>query len=196
MLPSQMNHALKHIQRILLVALLAGMASGSAWAQRVAVSTNVAQWAALGTINAEMDISVSQHLSIFGGGRVNPWTFEHPESVTYLHQNTVFAGVKYWPWHVYSGWWVAAKAQYSNFEETGLWRPALQDATAIGAGLSFGYNLMLSEHFNVDFGLGAWAGSYSDYTLYCCPNCMDIRDSGPRSFVKPDDLRISLMYVF
>lgn len=165
---------------------------------QVVLSTDVVDWAALGTINLEAGVSLHQHFSLQAGAKYNPWDFKTRKLSLplYNHQTTAHVGFRYWPWYVFSGWWIGAQAQYTKYEETGLWRPALDTGSAVGGGLSFGYTLMLHERLNLEFGAGVWAGRRYEHTLYCCPDCMRVRQSGPGNFVALNDISVSLMYVF
>lgn len=165
---------------------------------QVALSTDLVDWANLGTVNLEAGVSLHQHFSVHAGAKYNPWNFKtHNLGLAlYNKQTTAYAGFRYWPWYVLSGWWVGAQAQYTDFEETGVWRHALDTGKALGGGVSFGYTLMLHENLNLEFGAGVWAGRRFEHTLYCCPDCMKVRESGPGNFVALNDISISLMYVF
>ena len=164
----------------------------------VALSTDLVDWAYLGTANFEAGVSLHRHFSLQTGAKFNPWSFKTRESDLDLYnkQTTAYAGFRYWPWYVYSGWWVGAQAQYTGYSETGVWRHALDTGKAIGAGLSFGYTLMLHERVNLEFGAGVWGGRRFEHTLYCCPDCMQVRRSGPGNFVALNDISVSVMYVF
>ena len=54
---------------------------------------------------------------------------------------------------------------------------------------------MISRHFNLEFGLGLWGGA-DLYKRYSCTLCGLSLDSGRKAFVLPDDLAVSLVYVF
>lgn len=165
---------------------------------RVALSTDLVDWANFGTVNLEAGVSLHQHFSVHAGAKYNPWNFRtHNLGLAlYNKQTTAYAGFRYWPWYVLSGWWIGAQAQYTDYAETGVWRHALDTGKAMGAGVSFGYTLMLHENLNLEFGAGVWAGRRFEHTLYCCPDCMKVRESGPGNFVALNDISISLMYVF
>lgn len=166
-------------------------------AQKISLETNIVEWANLGTVNLECGVSVSRHFSVIAGTKYNPWTFNKTDGYPmYNQQTTGYAGVRYWPWYVFSGWWIGAKGQYRNYSKTGIWRPSLETGSIIGAGLSFGYTLMLHKSLNIEFGAGCFAGRQIKYTLYECPKCMDVRDIGPRNYIGLDDVSISLMYLF
>ena len=165
---------------------------------QVALSTDLVDWANFGTVNLEAGVSLHQHFSVHAGAKYNPWNFKtHNLGLAlYNKQTTAYAGFRYWPWYVLSGWWVGAQAQYTDYAETGVWRHALDTGKAIGGGVSFGYTLMLHENLNLEFGAGVWAGRRFEHTLYCCPDCMKVRESGPGNFVALNDISISFMYVF
>lgn len=165
---------------------------------KFALSTNALEWANYGTANLELGIGVAQHVSIHAGVKSNPWSFTAKGLGIPVKNNqmTGFAGVRWWPWYVMSGWWVGAKAQYSDFEKTGVWRPAVEKGQKVGAGVSFGYTLMLHKNINIEFGAGVWGGSQFEYNLYCCTECMDLRETGARGFFGLDDVSIALMFVF
>ena len=66
----------------------------------------------------------------------------------------------------------------------------------MGGGLGFGYTIMLHENVNLEFGAGIWGGRHMSYTLYECPKCMTVRESSPRNFIAPDDLSVTVSFVF
>lgn len=165
---------------------------------KFALSTNVLDWANFGTTNIEMGVGVSQHFSIQASARYNPWEFTAKKSQIPVRNNqlTVSAGGRYWPWYVFSGWWIGFKAQYSDYTKTGIWRPALEEGVKLGGGLSFGYTWMVHKKFNIEFGAGMWGGYQTKYNLYCCSLMDSLRETGPRGFVDVDSFSVSLMYVF
>ncbi len=185
-------------KKILTLCLLLIFATaGKIDAQKVSLSTNLVDWANFGTANIEAGISVSQHFSITAGGHYNPWEFQTPKGFRMHNQQiTGYAGARYWPWYVFSGWWVGAKVQYSDFSRTGIWRPALEEGVSVGGCLSFGYTIMLHKKLNLEFGAGIWGGRHLKYTLYECPECMRVRETGPRNFIYPDEVSVSIMYLF
>lgn len=184
--------------RICILSILILLGTGmAARAQKVSLNTDLVDWGYFGTINLEAGISVSQHFSLMAGARYNPWEFKtRLDKDMYKKQITEYVGARWWPWYVYSGWWVGAKVQHSYFSETGMWRPALENKQAIGAGLSGGYTLMLHKNLNLEFSAGLWGGRYYKYKLYECPECMVLRTDEPRNFLDIEDISISIMYIF
>ena len=103
--------------------------------------------------------------------------------------------MRWWPWNVYSGWWLGAKGQFREYNWGGFGSRETEEGYAYGAGLSFGYTWMLHEHINLELGAGAWGG-YKTYTVYSCPLCGRKVDEGSRWFVMPNEAILSLVFVF
>lgn len=166
-------------------------------AQRVSVSTNLLGYAAMGTMNIEGSYSLSRRLSMTAGVTYNPFTFRKhaPDEQMQLRQQSYSLGVRLWPWHTWSGWWFAGKGRYQEYNFGGILSPETDEGDRFGMGLYAGYTHMLSSHLNIEFGLGVWAG-LDCYRTYSCQVCGFTIDSGKRTFVLPDDIMISLVYVF
>lgn len=187
-----------HIRKRFFISILfVFFAAFSSEAQHVSLSTNALQWANCGTVNLSAGVSLARHFSFEAGGRYNPFSYQRKSGLTVQNQQkTAFAGVRYWPWYVFSGWWAGVKGQWSDYSRTGIWRYAIDEGTRIGVGLSAGYTWMISKKVNLDFGIGGWGGRQTKYTLYHCKQCMEIRESGPKNFIVLDDVSVSLMIMF
>lgn len=166
-------------------------------AQDVALSTNIADYANLGTINAEAALTLARHWSVNAGFRYNPFSFKGGKGDAGLQskQRTLSLGARYWPWHIYSGWWIAGKMQYQEYNRGGIVSMETKEGDRYGAGLSAGYTYMLSEHFNLEVGLGGWTG-IDRYKTYSCPSCGRLLDEGNKYFVLLNDVLLSFSYIF
>ena len=162
------------MKKILLMAaaLLVGAVAS---AQRLSVATNVLDYADFGTLNVEGDVAVARQWTLTAGAKYNPFLFkaDTPEPLS-ARQQLYAAGVRFWPWHVFSGWWIGDR---------------------YGAGLSAGFTYMLHPHLNVSLGAGVWGG-FQRYTIYSCPVCGVTEESGEKTFLLPNDLALTLSYVF
>ncbi len=199
----------KLIATLLSLLFIIFFGAAAATAQTWAVAVNAADAVELGTIGVEGSAAVGQHWSIHANAKVNPWTFGRRD--TSADNNGLFqspnpdqkqdrkqvyaAGVRWWPWNVYSGWWIGGKGQYQEFNYGGLLTETSQEGDAFGAGFSGGYSLMLKEHWNLDFGLGFWTG-WMKYTTYACPSCGKVVDEGQKWFILPNEAILSLVYIF
>ncbi len=182
---------------MLIVAL---MPFCNGFAQRLQVSTNALGWMCLGTMNAELNVAVAKNWSVGISGKYNPFSYEtsaddNSKRQFQMRQRTVAALARWWPWHVYSGWWIAGKAQWQEYNMGGILSSSTEAGKRFGGGLSAGYSHMISTHLNVEMGLGLWGG-LKDYAVYACPTCGRKTASGVQSFVMPDSLSVALSYVF
>lgn len=166
-------------------------------AQRFSLSTNLLDYARLGTLNLDASYAASRHWSITAGARYNPFTYNEgdPEKQFQYRQQSYAAGARWWMWHTWSGWWFGGKLRYQEYNAGGIGSPETEEGDRVGAGLYAGYTHMLTPHLNMEFGLGFWGGR-SWYTSYSCPTCGVTLEKGQEYFVRPDDLMISIVYVF
>lgn len=166
-------------------------------AQKVSLSTNILGYACIGTLNAEASVFVSQKWSLTAGFKYNPFTIGKgdPQRQLQLRQQSYSLGMRMWPWHTGSGWWLAAKARYQEYNMGGLLSRETREGDRFGAGFYAGYTHMISPHFNLEFGAGLWGG-LDIYRRYTCPVCGPVIDSGRKGFLLPDDIMLSIVYVF
>ncbi len=166
-------------------------------AQTVSLSTNLLDYACLGTLNADVSYSLSRRWSVTAGARYNPFTFRKgdPDKQFQLRQQSYSLGARLWPWHTWSGWWFAGKLRYQEYNSGGIRSLETREGDRFGAGLYAGYTYMLTSHLNIEFGLGLWSG-LDVYRCYSCPVCGVTLESGKTHFILPDDIMISLAYVF
>lgn len=166
-------------------------------AQKASVSTNLLDYLCLGTLNVDASYSVSQHWSVTAGARYNPFTFHKGDADRQFQyrQQSYSLGVRAWLWHSFSGWWFPGKLRYQEYNQGGIFKRVTEEGDRAGLSLSAGYTHMISRHFNVEFGLGLWGGT-AWYRKYSCPVCGLTIEDGMKWFILPDDLMISIAYVF
>ncbi|MBR1705301.1 MAG: DUF3575 domain-containing protein [Bacteroidales bacterium] len=182
------------MRRILLAAALIFVGTVCS-AQQFAVGTNVLDYADLGTLNIEGSASVARRWTLVAAARYNPFLYQAEEGPVSARQQVYAAGVRYWPWHVYSGWWLGTVLQYQEYNRGGIRSPETDEGDRYGAGFSVGFSYMLHPHVNLEAGLGFWGG-YDRYVTYSCPVCGLTRAAGERFFLLPNDLKLALLYVF
>ena len=209
--------------KLIILSLFSLALAQTASAQQWAVAVNAADMVSLGTISAEGSVSVGQHATINAVAKVNPWTFNKNRPEQFQNrQQTYSIGARWWPWNVYSGWWMAGRVQYQQYNRGGLrvlsamngmlnqvqhdggsrvepgmtQEPGMtEEGNAYGLSLGAGYSLMLGKHVNIDFGLEVWGGR-TIYTVYACPTCGKVTESGKKWFFLPNDLVLSFQWVF
>lgn len=180
--------------------------AGVSRAQELSVSTNLADYATAGTLNIEAGYGFARHWSVYAGAKYNPYSFGDGDNTRFRRQRLYAAGARWWPWHIYSGWWVDARLQYQEFANTdgrtlqplpvaGRGGGPATEGDRYGIGVLAGYSQMLGKHFNLDFGAGFWGG-WSSYVTYTCPTCGRISSSGSGTFFLPADIILALNYIF
>lgn len=172
------------------------LAAPSAYAQRFSLGTNGIDWFTFGTLNAEASVAVNQHFSVHVGAELNPWTFGagDQEKQLQVRQNSYWGGLRWWPWHVYSGWWAGGDLRYSIYNAGGIIRRETEEGDAYGAGAYGGYSIMLNSYLNLDLGFGVWGG-FKKYKLFSCPLCGHIVEESGKAFLLPD-ARVALQFIF
>ena len=166
-------------------------------AQSWSASVNTIDYLNFGTIGAEASAAVSRHFTVNASAKVNPWTFHRgdPDIQMQNRHQTYALGARWWPWNVYSGWWVSCYAQYQEYNRGGIFRRRTEEGDAFGMGLSAGWSLMLHSNINLDLGLGFWGGR-KIYTEYECPWCGRVTDTGAKWFLMPNELIVALLFTF
>ena len=171
--------------------------SNSVQAQKVAVSTNLLEYVNFGTINGEIGLGVSQHLSIYIQGKYNPFEYKFASGTRQINNKQLLGaiGTKYWFWHTYSGLFISGQFSLSKYNRGGITSVETYQGDAAGITLGAGYALMLKEHLNLDFGLGIMGG-YTNFIRFRCPSCGKIDKKGKKIFIAPDNVLVQLSYLF
>lgn len=163
--------------------------------QKMSLGTNAIGYARYGTVNADMCWGFSRHWSVSAGGWYNPFSFRGDYGTVFEKQRSLSLGSRWWPWHVFSGWWLDGRIRWQEYNTGGKGSPETTEGDRYGASLSAGYSYMLSPHVNLDFGAGLWGGKAS-YTTYACQRCGKITSAGEKTFILPADIMLGVSYVF
>lgn len=163
---------------------------------RFSIGHNLAEDLLLGTLNLDAQVSFWRHWSIQIGARYNNWTWRPATDLQFeRRQQTYFAGVRWWPWYSYSGWFVGSKFQYQEYNRGGIFSSETEEGDALGLSVGGGYNVHVFSWLNVEFGAYLWGGG-TRYVTYACPHCGKRVGEGTKVFFLPDEVRISLQFVF
>lgn len=162
-------------------------------AQKFSISTNVVDYANFGTLNLDVSYALAQHWSLVAGVKYNPFSFKDGNMQN--RQRSFSVGARWWPWHIFSGFWLSSKMQYSEFNVGGIRSPQTREGDAYGLGISGGYSYMIGRHINIEAGLGFWGG-WRKYVLYDCTRCGATRQRTSQAFILPNDILLSIAYVF
>lgn len=163
---------------------------------RFSIGQNFADYILLGTLNLDGQISFWRNWSVMLGARYNNWTWRPATALQFeKRQRTFYAGVRWWPWYSYSGWFVGGKFQYQEYNRGGIFTRKTEEGDALGVSIGGGYDIHIFSWLNLEFAGYLWAGG-TKYVTYACPYCGKRIDEGKKFFVLPDEVRISLQFIF
>lgn len=192
------------IQRCIAVSvLLFTVHMSSTFAQQVALKTNLL-YDATATPNVGMEIGVGKKHSfqVFYG--LHPWKFGHGEDQKYLKHWVVNPEWRHWFCHRFNGSFVGIHAFGGQYNAANIkmplgWWKELRDhrfeGWFAGGGVSYGYQWVLSKHWNFEGSVGVGA-AYIDYDKFKCGTCGKKVDDGHKIYVGPTKAALSLMYMF
>lgn len=168
---------------------------GSVAAQNFSLSANVLDIANMGTLNLEASCGIAKQWSVEAGLKYNPFYYGEAPAEFAERQRSCEAGARFWPWHIYSGWWLSGKLKYQEYNHGGIRSPGASEGDRYGGGLSAGYSFMINTHLNLNVGLGLWGG-LDKWTAYECLRCGRVTGTGSNFFLRPNDILLSLSYIF
>ncbi len=176
----------------------------SANAQKVAVKTNLL-YDATTTLNAGVEFGLAPKWTFDLSGNLNAWPINGRKLKHWLVQPEV----RYWFCDRFQGHFLgvhALGAAYNvgnipnNIKFLGKDYSPITDyryqGYAVGAGIAYGYACPLSEHWNLEFELGA-GYIYTAYDKFECEGCgKRLADNVPLHYVGPTKAAIGIVYVF
>ena len=170
-------------------------------AQPVALKTNLV-YDALTTPNLGIEIGLGPKntVQLFYG--LNPWKFGSSDNRKYMKHWMLNPEWRYWFCHRFNGSFIGVHALGGEYDATnvklpfGLW-DELQDhrfeGWYVGGGVSYGYQWVLSRHWNFEAAIGLGA-AYIDYQKFKCGTCGKREGKGHKTYVGPTKIALSLVY--
>lgn len=169
----------------------------SVYSQKIAISTNAVDYVNLFTLNGTFSYAVTRNMTMEISMRYNPFVYNLSDSDRQMQNKRLafYTGMRYWPWHVYSGWFISGNMNYTRFNTGGIFSEKSYEGDAYALAFGGGYALMLSSKFNLDFALSVMAG-YGRYRRYSCPSCGLVEANKKQVFIAPDNILVQLSYLF
>lgn len=193
--------------RFFLVMLFVTIAHGVS-AQRVAVKSNLL-YGATATANLGFEVGLGARTTIDLTGSYNGWYIDKDTNHKINHF-LVQPEFRYYLCEKMKGHFFGLHAHYSQYDVCGdHWlMSAFKELSSLrgvsssgryqgsgyGAGLSYGYNLMISSRFNIEFTLGA-GYTYLDYDIYGTQRDAEYIKSERKDYIGITKAGISLVYI-
>lgn len=170
----------------------------------VGIKTNLLYGAAAFTPNLGVEIGLGKHTTLDISAGFNPWNMDSsPNSNKKLVHIMVQPEFRYFLCERFHGHFFGVHALYSEYNINKHNLPMLfgkgsEDyrfyGHAYGAGLSYGYQLMLNKHWNLEFQVGA-GYARMNYDKYDCRECGQKLESVKKNYFGPTRAAISVIYV-
>ena len=194
---------LKLLIMVAVVAAITMCGSIECHAQQVALKTNIL-YDATATPNIGMEIGVNKKhtFQVFYG--LHPWKFGSDDSKKFLKHWVVNPEWRHWFCHRFNGSFLGIHAFGGEYNASRVkmpfgWWKELRDnrfeGWFAGGGVSYGYQWVMSKHWNFEASVGVGV-AYIEYDKYGCGDCGKKLDDGHKIYVGPTKLALSLMYIF
>lgn len=188
----------KHISLLFLV-WTASILCPTLSAQGLSLKTNLLGWGTT-TPNVGIEAAIDHRHTLHLAGALNPWDFSGDRHV---HFWAVQPEWRHWFCEKFNGHFIGIHALGGEYNIKNVDMPFKllphtekgrhYEGWYIGAGITYGYQWMLSHHWNLEAAIGI-GYAYSPYKLYGrCDRCLD---RSHRHYVGPTKAAVSLCYVF
>ncbi len=169
---------------------------------RFALKTNLAYWAAAGTINLGAEFGIRDKSSIEVMLGYNPWNLNGSyENNKKLVHRLAKAEYRWWLCERFNGHFFGAHALFVNYNISqynipivGFKKDYRYQGYAVGAGVSYGYHLMLSSHWGIEFNAGVGV-AYMNYEKKDCVKCGSLVGNYDKWYVGPTSLGVKLLFI-
>lgn len=170
-----------------------------------AIKTNLLYGIGTLTPNLGAEMGLGQRSTIDLWGAFNPWNLNgnrnnNKKLVHWLIQPEY----RWWLCERFNGHYFGAHPFFGMYNISRHKIPLLLErgsenfryqGNIFGAGISYGYHLMLDKNWNIQFNIGLGFG-VMNYTKYECPKCGAEIGKFTRYYFGPTKMGISLVYVF
>ncbi len=199
-----MTRQLGNIKIALVIALLllAGSSFG-AFAQKVALKTNLVSDALLSP-NLALEVGLAPKWTLNTAGQLNLWSVDGHKWRHWLVQPEA----RYWFCRRFQGHFLGVHAiggefNFGNIDVNANFlgsdfrklKDRRYEGWGIGAGIGYGYDWILSRHWNLEAEIGiGWI--HARYDEYPCTVCGNKLGSGHHNYFGPTKAALNLVYLF
>lgn len=185
--------------RLIATAVVVFLTVEHASAQTFALKTNLLGWATT-TLNVGAEAAVGEKSTVQLFGSLNPWQFKNEKRFRFWN---IMPEYRHWFCQRFNGHFVGIHATGGEFNAKNIDMPfnLLEETTCnshnegwyIGGGVTYGYQWILSEHWNLEASLGV-GYMFTKYKQY--GSCEEDVIHHHRNYVGPTKFALSLMYCF
>lgn len=192
---------MKRSKVLLLLLCLAGALAFNpkAYGQKVALKSNLAHWALMGSPNAGVEFALSPKWTLDVDGGLNLWKFNEPREFRHWAVqpelrywfcesfNQTFIGLHGHVGQVNAGGWNIPIGRFEKLKDHRY------EGTFYGAGISVGHQFVLSPLMNIELSVGGgWARI--DYRKFDCASCGKQLSDGKYDYFGVTRATLSLLF--
>lgn len=182
------------INRLALALLFIAGTWDTGQAQEVAAKTNLL-YDITTTFNLGLEVGLGPRMTLDISGNYNPWRFHDYR----LKHGLIQPELRYWTCEKFNGHFFGLHGFYGSYNVGGLpfnsnIRHNRYQGHLYGGGLSYGYQWILNDHWNLEASIGL-GYAYIKYKKYPCEDCGEMIKKDHRNYIGPTKAAISLIYI-
>ena len=166
----------------------------------VGVKTNIPCWGTA-TFNAEVEVRLAKKWTLELEAGLNPFDGKKDDG-SYgrsLKHLRLHPELRYWFCESFHKHFLGLHIPYLLYNVSDVKLLGVENERSqgwgTGVGFSYGYQWLLSKHWNLEATVGV-GYLYLDYDKYPCANCGSKIESGHKHYFGPTQAAISIMYLF
>ncbi len=166
----------------------------------VGVKTNIPYWGTA-TFNAGVEVRLAKKWTLELEAGLNPFDGKKDDG-SYgrsLKHLRLHPELRYWFCESFHKHFLGLHIPYLLYNVSDVKLLGVENERSqgwgMGGGVSYGYQWLLSEHWNLEATVGV-GYLYLDYDKYPCANCGSKIESGHKHYFGPTQAAISIMYLF
>ena len=166
----------------------------------VGVKTNIPYWGTA-TFNAEVEVRLAKKWTLELEAGLNPFDGKKDDG-SYgrsLKHSRLHPELRYWFCESFHKHFLGLHIPYLLYNVSDVKLLGVENERSqgwgTGVGFSYGYQWLLSKHWNLEATVGV-GYLYLDYDKYPCANCGSKIESGHKHYFGPTQAAISIMYLF
>lgn len=166
----------------------------------VALKTNLLTDAALLSPNLKLEFGLSKRTSLELSYIIRPWRNKEKDNDKKLLYWFASPEFRYWTCERFNGHFFGIHPFFGEYNVSGYKIPQVfekdfrYEGTAMGAGISYGYHLILNHRWSLEATVGV-GYAYLKYDKFECGKCGNKINNFTKSYFGPTRVAINLIYI-
>lgn len=177
------------MRKILILLFFLTCLSQAASAQKVAVKTNALYWLTT-TLNGGVEVALRPRSTLDLSAAYNPWTFSGGEKIHFWLAQPEY---RHWFCEKFEGHFVGLHAHGGQF--FAAFDDRRYDGNFVGGGLSYGFDWILSPHWNIEATIGV-GYAYIWYKEGPWLPCIKCQQNRYKHYIGPTKVGVTFTYIF